>query len=81
MEWGESPRESVTVKPPGEDKSDTRQPDGFSAETGTTLPRPRFRGHGQVRSAVSAAGRFFHVFPPPFLCADDSYLGIFSLNT
>lgn len=40
VEWGESPRESVTVKPPGEDQSDTRQPDGFSAETGTTPLAP-----------------------------------------
>ena len=62
VEWGESPRESVTVKPPGEDKSDTRQPDGFSAGTGRTFVVPP-QGHDQVRSAALAAGRFF-VFPP-----------------
>ena len=62
VEWGESPRESVTVKPPGEDESDTRQPDGFSAGTGRTFVVPP-QGHDQVRSAALAAGRFF-VFPP-----------------
>ena len=51
MERGENPHESVTVKPPGEDKSDTWVGWPRSAGTGTAcLFRPHCEQWGFVRS-------------------------------